>query len=60
MGRAVSIPPLNMTPEQLAQALLRPVKPVQDDSESREKQGQDNEVHYGKGDSQVEKSAIVD
>ena len=29
MGRAVSIPPLNMTPEQLAKALLRPVKPGQ-------------------------------
>ena len=33
MERAVSIPPLNMTPEQLAKALLRPVDKVQEATE---------------------------
>lgn len=32
MGRAVCILPLDMTPEQLAKALLQPVKSVQDES----------------------------
>ena len=33
MGRAASIPPLDMTPEQLAKALLRPVNQVQENLE---------------------------
>ena len=38
MGRAVSIPPLDMTPEQLAKALLRSVRQAQDDSEKPDRQ----------------------
>lgn len=38
MGRAVSIPPLDMTPEQLAKALLRPVKQVLDEPEKPDQQ----------------------
>ncbi len=38
MGRAVSIPPLNMTPEELAKALLRSVgKDLEGDSENQGK-----------------------
>lgn len=42
MGRAVSIPPLNMTPEELAKALLRPINQSQENSENagRPKAGQ--------------------
>ena len=37
-GKAVCIPPLDITPEQLAKALLRPVRRVQEKSASSEKQ----------------------
>ena len=44
MGRAVAIPPLDMTPEELAQALLRPIKPVRGVSGSSEKQSSDTAI----------------
>ena len=34
MGRAAARPPLDMTPEELAKALLRPIKPVQNSPEA--------------------------
>ena len=44
MGRVASIPPLNMTPELLAKALLRPVNQDQEKSEASGRQGKDKEV----------------